>query len=89
MKYIIVNRGGRENVYIFDQSILHAHFAHSVAAERAHITAAGFVTTDSGGGCRCLGASTSLGIGSRGEEDARKIHAAMGVAAASTEASGN
>ncbi|MBF0563209.1 MAG: hypothetical protein HQL37_14625 [Alphaproteobacteria bacterium] len=80
MKYIIVNHGGAERVYIFDESVQHIHFAKTISARHEHIVAAGFIRAAAPSGCQCLGVSTSLGIGSRGDEDTRLVNAALGAA---------
>lgn len=69
MKYIIANWPGQEAVYIFETTIMHAHFARSLGIPRERIVAAGFVRGETDDPLRCHGVSTSLGVASRGEVD--------------------
>ncbi|MEO5373439.1 MAG: hypothetical protein H7840_04075 [Alphaproteobacteria bacterium] len=69
MKYIIANWPGTEAVYLFETTIMHAHFARSQGIPRDRIVAAGFVGDSADAPLRCHGQSTSLGVTSRGEVD--------------------
>ncbi|MBF0095493.1 MAG: hypothetical protein HQL34_13240 [Alphaproteobacteria bacterium] len=69
LKYIVATSLGREEIYLFDSSILHIHFATSMRIPRERIVSAGFVSGSGGDGPVCHGESTSLGVVSRREVD--------------------
>ena len=75
MKYIIVDDGMTEVVYLFSNFVPHNHMATQVPGE---VVGAGFVahTTE---GMQCYGRSTSLDISSRGDVDSGYINRELGI----------
>lgn len=77
LKYIIVNSGWGDEVYIFSNTIEHFRMMQRVGASKDQVVSAGFLQTTTAG-ARCYGNSHSLGIGSRGDVDSKLINEQAG-----------
>ncbi|MEW6488027.1 MAG: hypothetical protein AB1578_08935 [Thermodesulfobacteriota bacterium] len=73
MKYIMFRHDGMEEFVIFSDALCHSDVAHHLRGEQ--VSSAGFVVFGEAGGVQCYGESLSLGLKSRGQEDALRISA--------------
>jgi hypothetical protein len=71
MKYVVIEEGGQENIFLFPSTLQHKDVARRLGGLEPHVISAGTVLAEDTDkpGVLCTGESTTLRVKSRGEAD--------------------